>query len=96
MTLHHALSRVINGEACRRKSWAQGYWLEYDLEQTMLYEKVLYKGNVLVMHKDHLHDRAFSVDDVLADDWEVIDDINDPWTTTKKIKDLKDETGKIN
>lgn len=96
MTLNEVLPKIINGEKARRKNWANGYWLEYDLEQTMLYEKVLYKGNVLVTHKDHLHDRAFSVDDVLADDWEIVDEVYDPWTTTMKIKDLENETKKDN
>jgi len=60
-----------------------------------IYEKVFFKGNIQVTHKDNIKDRIFCVEDVLSDDWEIVEDIVDEWTN-KHLKDVENETKEAN
>ena len=91
MTLNEVLPKIINGEKARRKNWHPSYWLEYNKENFTLYEKVFFRGQIMVTHKDNIKDRAFCVDDVLANDWEIVEDVVDEFTK-KHLKDVEDET----
>ena len=93
MTLSEVLPKIMSGEKARRKNWWTGYWLDYNPNTFTLYEKVFYKGNITVTHKDNIKDRIFCVEDVLSDDWEIVDDIVDAWTD-KHLKDVENETEK--
>ena len=95
MTLSEVLPKVINGEKARRKNWWVGYWIEYNKDDFTLCEKVFFKGNINVTHKDNIKDRIFCVEDVLSDDWEIVEDIVDEWTN-KHLKDVENETQKVN
>ena len=93
MTLNEVLPKIMSGEKARRKNWWVGYWIEYDKRTFTIYEKVFFKGNIQVTHKDNIKDRIFCVADVMSDDWEIVEDIVDEWTN-KHLKDVENETEK--
>ena len=95
MTLSEILPKVMSGEKARRKNWWVGYWMEYNPKDFTLVTKVFYKGRISATRKDNIKDDIFCVEDVISDDWEIVEDIVDEWTN-KHLKDVENETEKVN
>lgn len=74
MTISEMIPNLLKGEKVRRKSWASFYWLSYNEETFTVSENVFFGGEVHVTHKDNINDRIFTIDDITASDWEIVNE----------------------
>lgn len=70
MTFNEIVSAFANGAKIRRKSWSEKTWMELD-GNTVKFKAYFEQANkTVVTGTSTKSDKIFSLEDVLADDWE--------------------------
>lgn len=70
MTFSEILEKLIYGKKVRRSSWSKGLWIESNGDS--IFQKCYVKNEVVNTKRFTNEDKVFCLDDVTADDWEVM------------------------
>ena len=70
MTFCEILEKLLYGKKVRRESWSKGLWLESNGDA--VFQKCFVKNEVVNTKRFTSQDKVFCLDDVTAEDWEVI------------------------
>lgn len=68
MTFNEISTRLAYGRKIRRRSWPEWVYIEYN--GSAVFMRTAGTGTVLKRYADS--DRVFSVDDIFAEDWELL------------------------
>ena len=71
MTFNEIVEKLIYGKKVRRSVWAESFYMESDGDTIWerYYDKE--KKEIATSERHAFSDRVFSLEDVLADDWEL-------------------------